>query len=98
MGNGWQLHGNLDEDRRIKMNQTSRDIQNSLVHLHPVHTQNNIYLLTFKDDKTGREHSLDKLEWDFMDHTIGNHSASGSANGIQYFCSPESKLSLLSTG
>jgi hypothetical protein len=79
------------------MNQTSGDIQYNLVPLHPVHTKNNIYPLTFQDDKTGREHSPDTLDWDCTDHTIGNHSASGSANGIWYFSSLESKLSLLST-
>jgi hypothetical protein len=35
------------------MNKTSRDIQYSLVPLHLVHTKNNIYPLTFKDDKIG---------------------------------------------
>jgi hypothetical protein len=78
------------------MNQTSRDVQNSFVHLHPVHTKNNIDSLTFQDDKTGQKHSPDKLKWDFTDHTINNHSTSRSANGIWYRCSPKSKLSLLS--
>jgi hypothetical protein len=98
MSNEWQLQRNLAKDRRIKMNQTNRDVQNNFVHLHLVHSQNNIYSLTFQDDKTGQEHSPDKLESDFMDHMIDNNSASGSANGIQYFSSIESKLSLLSTG
>jgi hypothetical protein len=80
----------------IKMNQMNKYVQNSFLHLRPVHTYNNIYSLTFQDDKTGREHSLDKLEWDFMHHPINNHSFSGSANGIWYFSSPKSKLSLLS--
>jgi hypothetical protein len=75
------------------MNQTSRDIQYSLVPLHPVRTKNNIYPHTFQDDKTGWEHSSDKLKLDCTDHVIGNHSAFGSANGIWYFCSLESNLS-----
>jgi hypothetical protein len=95
--NEWQLQRNLAEDRRIKMNQKSRDIQYSFMHLHLVHTKNNIYPLTFQDDKTSWDHSPDKLKWDFMDHTIDNHLTSRSANGIQYFSSLESKLCLLST-
>jgi hypothetical protein len=68
----------------------SGDVQDSFVHLHPVHTQNNICPLTFQDNETGREHSSDKLEWDFMDHAIDNHSTSESANnGIWYFSSLE---------
>jgi hypothetical protein len=79
------------------MNQMSKHVQNSFVHLHPVHTKNNVDALTFQDDKTGRKHSPNKFEWDFMDLSIGNHSASRSANRIWYFCSRKSKLSLLST-
>jgi hypothetical protein len=79
------------------MNQMSRDVQNSLVHLHPVHTINIIDSLAFQDDKTGQKHLPNKLKWDFTDHPIVNHSASGSADRIWYFCSTESKLSLLST-
>jgi hypothetical protein len=71
------------------MNQTNEDVQQVLVHLHPIRTQNNIYSLTFQDNKTGREHSLDKLEWGFMDHPIDNHLTSRSANRIRYFNSPE---------
>jgi hypothetical protein len=82
----------------IKMNQTSRDVQNSLMHPQPVHTNNDIDPLAFQDDKTGREHSPDKLEWDLMDHLIGNHSAPRSVNEIQHSYSTESKLSLLSIG
>jgi hypothetical protein len=93
----WQLQRNLTEDRGIMMNQMSRDVQNSLVHLHLVHTKNNIDSLAIQDDKTSREHSHDKLEWDFMGHPIGNHSADGSGDIIWHFCSTESKLSLLST-
>jgi hypothetical protein len=33
-----------------------------------------------------------------MDHLVGNHLASGSANGIRGWCSTEGKLGLLSTG
>jgi hypothetical protein len=80
------------------MNQTSKDVQNSLVPLHSVHTENNIDSLAFQDDKTGQEHLPNMLEWDFTDHPIGNHSASRSANRIWYFCSIERKLSLLSIG
>jgi hypothetical protein len=80
------------------MIQTSRDIQHSLVHLHPVHTENDINSLAFQNDKSGWKHSPSKLEWDFMDHLVGNHSASESANGIRGLHSTEGKLSLLSTG
>jgi hypothetical protein len=66
------------------------------MHLHPVHTQNNI--LTFQDDKTHREHSPEKLEWHCTDHLIGNHLDSESANGIWYFSGLESYHSLLSIG
>jgi hypothetical protein len=79
------------------MNHTSRDVQNSFVHLHLVHIKNNIDSLTFQDDKAGQKHPPDKLLWDLMDHTIDNHSVFGSANRIWYFRSPESKLSILST-
>jgi 5-methylcytosine-specific restriction endonuclease McrA len=64
------------------MNQTSRDAQHNFVHLHPVHPKDNINSLPFQDDKTGQKHSPNKLKWDFTDHTIGNHSASESGNGI----------------
>jgi hypothetical protein len=64
------------------MNQVSRDVQNIFVHLHPVHTKNNINSLAFQDDKAGQKHSPNKLKWDFTDHPIGNHSASGSADRI----------------
>jgi hypothetical protein len=84
MSNKWQLQRNHTEDRRIKMNQTSRDIQNNLVPLHPVHTENDIYSLTFQDDETGLKHSPNELKWNCMDHTIGNRSASGSGHGIRY--------------
>jgi hypothetical protein len=80
------------------MNQTSRDVQNSFVHLHPVHTKNNIDSLTFQDDKTGQKHSPDKLKWDFTDHTINNHSTSRSANGIRGCGSTEVELGLSSIG
>jgi hypothetical protein len=65
------------------VNQTSGDVQHSSMHLHPVHTKNNIDSLTFQDDKSGWKHSSSKLEWDFMDHLVGNHSASRSANKIR---------------
>jgi hypothetical protein len=59
------------------MNQMSRDVQQSLVHLHLVHTQNNIYPLAFQDNMTGREHSPDKLQWDFTDNLIETTQPSG---------------------
>jgi hypothetical protein len=80
------------------MNKTSRDIQDRLVHHHPVHTKNDINSLTFQDNKIGRKYSPSKLEWDFTGHTISNHSASGSVDRIRHFGSTESRLSLLSTG
>jgi hypothetical protein len=64
------------------MNQMSRDVQNSLVPLHPVYTQNHIFYLTFQDDETSQKYSPDKLKWNCTDHTIGNHSASRSGNGV----------------
>jgi hypothetical protein len=79
------------------VNQTSRDVQHTSMHLHPVHTENNVNFLTFQNDKSGWKHSPNMLEWDFMDHLVGNHSASGGANGIWHLGSTESKLSLLST-
>jgi hypothetical protein len=66
------------------MNQMSGDVQNSLVPLHPIHTNNNIYSLTIQCDETGRKHSPDELQRNCMDHMIGNHSASGSGDGIRY--------------
>jgi hypothetical protein len=80
------------------MNQTSRDIQYNLVPHHPIHTQNNIYSLTFQDDKDGKKHSPDKLKHNSMNHTISHHSASGHTNGIRCLHSPQSKLSLLRAG
>jgi hypothetical protein len=94
----WQLQRNFGEIMRIKMNQMSKDVQNNLVPLHPVHIQNHIYSLTFQDDEAGQKHSPDKLKWNCTDHMISNHSTLGSGNEIRYRCSPESKLSLLSTG
>jgi hypothetical protein len=93
-----QLQRNLVVSERIKMNQTSRDIQYCLMPHHPAHTKNNIYPLAFQDDKTGQNCSPNKLEWDFTDHTIGNHLPSEGANIIWCVCSPKSQLSLLSTG
>jgi hypothetical protein len=62
--------------------QENQDVQNIFVHLHPVHTKNNINSLAFQDDKAGQKHSPNKLKWDFMDHPIGNHSAFGGADRI----------------
>jgi hypothetical protein len=79
------------------MNQTGIDIQHSLVHLHLVHTKNGVDSLAFQDNKTGRKDTPNKLEWNFIDHLISNHSTSRSANRIRHLCSTESKLTLLST-
>jgi hypothetical protein len=79
------------------MNQTGIDIQHSLVNLHLVHTKNGIDSLAFQDNKTGQKDTPNKLEWNFIDHLIGNHSTSRSANRIRHLCSTESKLTLLST-
>jgi hypothetical protein len=95
--NRWQLQRNLAISKRIKVNQTSRDIQYSLVSHHSVHTKNNIYPLAIQDDKTGQKCSPSNLEWDFTGQMIGNHSASRSANKIWCVRSPKSQLSLLST-
>jgi hypothetical protein len=80
------------------VNQTSGDVQHSSMHLHPVHTKDGINSLTFQDNKSDGKHSPSKLERDFMNHLIGNHSASGSANGIRDWCSTEVELGLLSIG
>jgi hypothetical protein len=77
------------------VNQMSRDVQHSSMHLHPLHIENDINSLTFQNDKSGWKHSPNKLKGDFMDHLVGNHSASGSANGIRHLGSTESKLGLL---
>jgi hypothetical protein len=87
MSDWWQLQINLAINRRVEMNQMSEDVQHSSMHLHPVHTKNDIDSLTFQDDKSGGKHSPNKLEWDFMDHLVGNHSASESVNGIRSWCS-----------
>jgi hypothetical protein len=78
------------------VNQTSGDVQHGSMHLHPVHTKNGIDSLTFQDDKSGGKHSPSKLEWDFMDHLVGNHSTSRSANGIRGCGSTEVELGLSS--
>jgi hypothetical protein len=80
------------------VNEPSRDVQHTSMHLHPVHTKNDIDSLTFHDDKSGWKHSPSKLEWDFMDHMVGNHSTSRSANGIRSQRSTEVELGLSSTG
>jgi hypothetical protein len=96
--NRWQLQKNLAVDRRIEVNQTSGDVQHDSMHLHLVHTENDIDPLAFEDNKSGQKHSPDKLMWDFMDHLISNHSASGSADRVRNLGSTESKAGLLSTG
>jgi hypothetical protein len=98
MRDGWQLQRNLATDRRVEVNQMSRDVKHSPMHLHPVHTKNDIDSLTFQDDKSSQKHSPDKLKWDFMSHLISNHSVSESADRIRHLGSTESKPSLLGTG
>jgi ABC-type lipopolysaccharide export system ATPase subunit len=68
------------------------------MHLHLVHTKNDIDPLIFQDNKSGVKHLPSKLEWDFMGHLISNHSASESANRIRHLGSIESNAGLLSTG
>jgi hypothetical protein len=94
----WQLQRNLAIDRRVKVNQTSRDVQHNSMHLHTVHTKNDIDPLIFQDNKSGMKHSPSKLEWDFTGHLISNHSASGSADRRRHLGSTESKAGLLTTG
>jgi hypothetical protein len=94
----WQLQRNLAINRRVEVNQTTGDVQHSSIHLHPVHTKDDINSLTFQDDKSGWKHSPNKPEWDFMNHLIVNHSTSGSANRIRGWCSTEVEFSLLSIG
>jgi hypothetical protein len=53
MSHGWQLLRNLAIDRRVEVNEMSGDVQHSLMHLHPVHTKNDINSMTFQDDKIG---------------------------------------------
>jgi hypothetical protein len=93
----WQLQRNHAIDRRVKVNEMSRDGQHHSMHLHPVHNKNDINSLTFKDDKSGGKHSLSKLKRDFMDYLVGNHSASRSANGIRDWCSTWVELGLSNT-
>jgi hypothetical protein len=49
----WQLQTNLTIDRRVEVNQMSRHAQHNSMHLHPVHTKNDIDPLAFQDDKGG---------------------------------------------
>jgi hypothetical protein len=51
MSDRWQLQRNLAIDRRIEVNQMSRDVQHNSMHLYPVHTKNDIDPLAFQDDK-----------------------------------------------
>jgi hypothetical protein len=98
MRDRWQLQRNLAIDRRVKVNPTSRDVQHGSMHLHPVHTKNDIDSLPFQDNKSGRKHSPVKLKWDFMGHLISNHSASESADRVRHLDNTESNPSLLSIG
>jgi hypothetical protein len=43
----WQLQRNLAIDWRVEVNQTRRDVQHNLMHLHPVHTKNDIDPMIF---------------------------------------------------
>jgi hypothetical protein len=94
----WQLQRNLAIDRRVEVNETSGDVQHSSMHLHLVHTKNDIDSLTFQDDKSGRKYSPGKIKWDFTGYLISNHSASGGADRIRHLGSTKSKPDLLSTG
>jgi hypothetical protein len=67
------------------------------MHLHLVHTKNDIDPLAFQEDTGGWTHSPGKLKWDFTDHLISNHSTSGSAKRIRHLGSKESNTGLLST-
>jgi hypothetical protein len=96
MRDRWQLQRNIAIDRRVEVNQMSEDVQHGSMHLHPIHAKNDTDSLTFQDDKSGGKHSSSKLKWDFMDHVIGNHSASGSADRIRGWCSTGVQLGLLS--
>jgi hypothetical protein len=49
----WQQQRNLDIDRRVEVNHMSRDVQYNSMHLHPVHTKNDIDPLAFQNDKGG---------------------------------------------
>jgi hypothetical protein len=49
----WQQQRNLDIDRRVEVNHMSRDVQYNSMHLHPVHTKNDIDPLDFQNDKGG---------------------------------------------
>jgi hypothetical protein len=49
----WQLQRNLAIDRRVEVNQMSRDVQHNLMHLYPVHTKNDIDPLAFQDHMGG---------------------------------------------
>jgi hypothetical protein len=49
----WQLQRNLAIDRRVEVNQTSRDVQHNSMHLDLVHTKNDIDPVAFQDDKGG---------------------------------------------
>jgi hypothetical protein len=49
----WKLQGNLAIDRRVEVNQMSRDVQHNSMHLHLVHTNNDIDPLAFQNDKGG---------------------------------------------
>jgi hypothetical protein len=79
------------------VNQMSRDVQHGSMHVHPVHTKNDVDSLPFQDNRSSRKHSPDKLKWDFTGHLISNHSTSGSADRVRHLGSIESKYDLLST-
>jgi hypothetical protein len=88
----WQLQRKLAIDRRVEVNQTSRDVQHNSMHLHLVHTKNGIDPLIFQDNKSCVKHLPSKLEWDFTGHLISNYSTSGSVDRIRYFGSTESNV------
>jgi hypothetical protein len=79
------------------VNQTSGDVQHGSMHLHPVHTKNDIDPLAFQDDKSSQKHSPGKLKWDFTGHLISNHSTSRSVDRVRHLGSTENKPDLLGT-
>jgi hypothetical protein len=62
MSDRWQLQRNLAIDRRVEVKQMSGDVQHSSMHVHPVHTKNDIDFLTFQHDKSGQKQSPSKLK------------------------------------
>jgi hypothetical protein len=55
MSHGMQFQGDLAIHRGVQVDQMGRNVQESLVQLHPSHPQNDINPLTFQDDEVGRK-------------------------------------------